>query len=199
MFTGIIEEIGIIKQMRTAKNLTVVDVQAKKILSGVKPGDSVAVNGVCLTVTKCGKQTLSFDLMKETLSATSLGECQKGDLVNLERAMKWGDRLGGHFVTGHVDGVLRIKRIVKEKNYVEFQFDLNGKMKKHVVVKGSISIDGVSLTIGRVTKRYFSVYLIPFTLRNSNLGMRSVGDRVNVETDILAKYGRRIPTKFGRR
>ncbi|MCD4779316.1 MAG: riboflavin synthase [Candidatus Omnitrophica bacterium] len=188
MFSGIVEETGSIVGITHKKNLCVLDIQAQNAGKGTKQGDSVSVNGVCLTVTKVLKKVLSFDLMLETLEKTSLGQLSKGDKVNLERALKMSDRISGHFVTGHVDDMGTVKKIITDTNYTEIQISLKVNLMKYIVAKGSVSLDGVSLTIGDVRKRDFSVYLIPFTLEVTNLGLKQKGDKVNVETDILAKY-----------
>lgn len=188
MFTGIIEEQGVVKSFSRRENLSVLTVFAKKIPAGTRMGESISVNGVCLSVTRRSGKVLTFDLMKETIASTTLQNLKIGDRVNLERAMKASSRFDGHFVTGHVDGVGVIERIVKLKNYVEFQISLSRKLLKYIVAKGSVCVDGISLTVGRVTKNGFSVYLIPITLKVTNFGVKKAGDWVNIETDILARY-----------
>lgn len=190
MFTGIVEEIGQITSLKTKRNLAVLDLKANKVLGGVKKGDSIAVNGVCLTVTTKNKKncTLRFDLMKETLLKSSLGQLKSGSKVNLERALKLSDRLSGHVVTGHIDRAARIKDIIRKENYVELKISLDKSLKRYVVLKGSVCLDGVSLTVGKLEKNCFSVYLIPFTLAVTTLGLKRKGDRINVEADVLAKY-----------
>ncbi len=188
MFTGIVEEKGTVTALIRRENLFVLNVKAEKVAVGIKNGDSVCVNGVCLTVTGRKGKVLSFDMMKETLLATTLGEVNSGDHVNLERAMKADGRFGGHFVTGHVDGVGVIKRIIKLPNYVEFEITLPQKFMRYLVAKGSVTLDGISLTVGKVSKNTFSVYLIPATLKITTFGQKKQGDAVNVETDILARY-----------
>ena len=188
MFTGIIEEQGIIKELVGRQNLYVLSVKADKVVAGTKNGESIAVNGVCLTVIRRKGKILSFDLMKETLLATTLSDLKIGDQVNLERAMKADGRFGGHFVTGHVDGVGTIERIIKLPNYVEFEIFPPKKFMRYLVAKGSVTLDGISLTVGRVKKHSIIVYLIPATLRITNFGKKKMGDKINVETDILARY-----------
>ena len=188
MFSGIIEEIGIVGTMNSHKNLSVLGVRARKLLKGLKWGGSIAVNGACLTVTEIKKDTLCFDIMRETLATTTLGELKKGDRVNLERALKMNSRVDGHFVTGHVDGVGIVKERITQRNYIELRMNPMKDLTVFIVPKGSICLDGVSLTIGDVTKTYFSVYLIPFTKKFTILGNKERGSRVNIETDILAKY-----------
>ncbi len=188
MFSGMIEEQGVVTDVRRRENLFVLKVRARKILKGVKIGDSVAVDGVCLTVTSKQKNSLSFDVMAETLRATTLKFLKVASKMNLERSFKMGDRLGGHFVSGHVDGVERVNSVIKKRNYVELVISLNKALRCYVVVKGSVCVNGVSLTVGRLQKGRFSVYLIAHTLCVTNLGTLRTGDTVNIETDILAKY-----------
>ena len=188
MFTGIIEDIGIVESIENKKNLSVLKIRAKKVARGVKAGDRIAVDGVCLTVTALHKNFLTFDVMRETLVKTTLGSLKLEQKVNLERALKMGDRLSGHFVTGHVDCVSRIKDLIKGKNYLELKMDLPKNLLKYVVSKGSVCMDGVSLTVGQVRKNHFSVYLIPFTKTTTTLGLKHKGDKLNIETDVLAKY-----------
>jgi riboflavin synthase len=188
MFTGIVEEIGEVASLKTEKNLAVLNIKAKKVLGGVKNGDSIAVNGVCLTVTSKQKSTLTFDLMKETLLKSSLGELKVGSKINLERALKVSDRLNGHVVTGHIDQAARITSIIKKENYVELKISLDKNLRQYIVSKGSVCLDGVSLTVGGVSQNAFSVFLIPFTLDVTTLGLKRVGDKINIEADVLAKY-----------
>ncbi len=188
MFNGIVEEIGTVDALERRKNLSVLKVRARKVMSGTKLGDSIAVEGVCLTVTDKNKNILAFDMMRETVNKTSLGRLRRGDKVNLERALKAGGRVSGHFVTGHIDDVGRIEQRIVEANYEELSIRLPKRLGKYIVPKGSVALDGVSLTVGKVGKERFSVYLIPFTKQVTTLGMKKKGDPVNIETDILAKY-----------
>lgn len=188
MFNGIVEEIGVVDALERRKNLAVLKVRAHKVLKGTTPGDSISVDGVCLTVTDKRKDILAFDMMRETVSKTSLGQLRRGDKVNLERALKAGGRVSGHFVTGHVDGAGRVERKIVEANYMELSIRLPKALGKYIAPKGSVCLDGVSLTVGKVSKGRFSVYLIPFTKQVTTLGMKKKGDWVNIETDILAKY-----------
>lgn len=188
MFTGIVEEKGFVRDLKRTKNLFVLSIGAKKILKGLKLGDSVAVDGVCLTAVSKKGSRVSFDVMKETIRKTTLKNLQKGASVNLERSLKFGSRLGGHFVFGHIDGVGVIRRKIVSPNYVEFQIALGKKLMGYLVPKGSVCVDGISLTVGRVQRNYFSVYIIPHTLHVTTLGMKKASDRVNIETDIIAKY-----------
>ncbi len=189
MFTGLIEEQGRVELLERKRNFFVLKISAPKILKGTKIGDSISIDGVCLTVVQIKKPwSLNFEMMKETLEKTTLQNLKRRSLVNLERALKAGNRLGGHFVSGHVDGVGTIQKIIKEKNYVEFRISSNKNLKRFLVPKGSVAIDGVSLTIGNVNSKSFSIYLIPYTLKLTTLGIKKEGDRVNIETDLLAKY-----------
>jgi riboflavin synthase len=188
MFTGIIEEMGVVEGITLKKNLSVLKVRAKKVLKGAKQGTSIAVNGVCLTVTGIKKDVLEFDIMLETLLKTNLGVLKTKACVNLERALKANGRIDGHFVSGHVDDMGRIKARITGENYTELQISTKRDLMKYIAPKGSVCLDGVSLTIGEVRKTYFSIYLIPFTLEVTTLGGVKKGDRINIETDILAKY-----------
>jgi len=188
MFTGIIEECGVIDAVLTKSNLCTISLKAGKAFQRAKPGESIAVDGVCLTVTKVHGRILTFDVMKETLEKTTLGRLQTGDRVNLEKALAVGGTLDGHFVTGHVDGLGKITRIVCDKNYVEFQAKAPSGLRKFIVTKGSICLNGISLTVGKVKGDIFSVYMIPFTMQVTTMSDKKVGDLVNLEADILARY-----------
>jgi riboflavin synthase len=188
MFTGIIEQLGIVKAVNVQKNLIVLIIDVGALAGSIKLGDSVAINGVCLTAAVKKGKHIHFDLMKETIDATSLKQLKAGSRVNLELAMKADSRFGGHFVTGHVDELATIKSIGRDKNFVAITIGISASLRKYLVTKGSVAIDGISLTVGKVAKNDFTVYLIPFTLKATNLGERKVGDVVNIETDILAKY-----------
>lgn len=188
MFTGIIEDIGIVEGVEKKANLYTLALRAPKISRGIRLGDSVCVDGVCLTVTRLRKTIVDFDMMKETLDKTTLGEAHKGSKVNLERALKAGGRFGGHMVTGHVDGLSRVKDILRDENYVEFKLSIPAGLKKFIVPKGSVCLNGISLTVGKVTKDAFSVYLIPFTMRATTMADKKAGDVLNIEADIIARY-----------
>ena len=188
MFTGIIEEKGSVRALRSLKNLYVLDVTAPKISRTIQPGESLAVNGVCLTLTKKRGTTMSFDIMQQSIACTTLKFLKTGDRVNLEQALQATSRFGGHFVTGHVDSVGAIKAVLKKKNYVEFKVAIAKFLRRYIVPKGSICIDGISLTVGAVRADDFSVFMIPFTMNATTMSQKKVGDLVNVETDILAKY-----------
>lgn len=188
MFTGIVEEKGSVVALSQEKNLAVLSLTADKVLEGVVLGASIAVDGVCLTVNNIDGRQLSFDVMKETLRATTIGDLGIGAFVNLERAVRIDGRLDGHIVTGHVDGVENLKQRVSGENYIELCFSLDSALAKYIVPKGSVTVNGVSLTVGQVTEESFSVYLIPVTAEVTNLGQLKEGDAVNIEVDVLARY-----------
>ena len=188
MFTGIIEQLGIIQSIRHQRNLIVLDVDVKSLAAKIKMGDSVAINGVCLTASAKKGKVVSFDLMKETIEKSSLKTIGIGSGVNLELALRADSRFGGHFVTGHIDEVGIIKSIERSANWVALTIAVSKTSRKFLVAKGSIAIDGISLTVGKVGKTDFSVYLIPYTLKVTNFSTKRIGDLVNIETDILAKY-----------
>ena len=155
---------------------------------GLKVGQSVALNGVCLTVTKLNKTGCTFEMIEETTKKTDLGNLKPGGIVNIERSLKAGDRLEGHFVLGHVDGVGIIKKILKKPKEVQIWFEVPKKLSKYVVKKGSIAMDGISLTVVDIKKNLASVCLIPHTIEVTNFKTKKIGDKVNIETDILGKY-----------
>ena len=187
MFTGIVEGTGTIKRVLPMKDMHRLDVLVSCKLEGLKIGDSVSVSGVCLTVVEIEKTRLSFDVMNETISKTSLRYARPNAVVNIERALKMGSRLDGHFVLGHIDAVSRIERLRKESSpYLDLM--LSPEDTEFVVSKGSIAIDGISLTVGEVSKNTFKVHLIPYTLVNTNLKFKRALDVVNVEFDVLGKY-----------
>jgi len=188
MFTGIISHLGTIKKIDSKKNLMVFSIDLGPLSKKVKLGDSVSISGVCLTITAKKATVVSFDLMKETIEKTALRTLGVGGRVNLELALEVGGRLGGHFVTGHVDEVAVIKHIAQDKNWVAITLSSTPAIRKYIVPKGSVTVDGISLTVGKVEKDYFEVYLIPYTLKVTTLGLKKIGDCVNIETDILAKY-----------
>ncbi|MEG0439992.1 MAG: riboflavin synthase [Solibacillus sp.] len=188
MFTGIIEELGTIHQMKSTPQAMVLSIQAKKVLEDVKLGDSIAVNGVCLTVTNFTSNAFTVDVMPETVKASSIQQLQSGSAVNLERAMAANGRFGGHFVSGHIDGVAKILQKRQVANAVYIDLAVPEELLKNCLVKGSITLDGTSLTIFNVTSSSLTVSLIPHTYKETVLGMKKVGDLVNVETDLFGKY-----------
>ena len=191
MFTGIIEGIGKIEKIsKNTKNRSAIQmtVNLGKHAKGLKIGQSVALNGVCLTATKITKSNCIFEMIEETTKKTDLGNLNPGDIVNIERSLKTGDRLEGHFVLGHVDGVGIIKKILKRPKEVQVWFEIPKNLSKYVVKKGSIAIDGISLTVVDVKKNLASVCLIPHTMELTNFKTKHIGDKINIETDILGKY-----------
>ncbi len=188
MFTGIIEEIGKIKAIRTGSTSCVLTVSAEKILSDMHIGDSIAVNGTCLTVCEFDNNSFSADVMPETMRRTNLGSLKSGSPVNLERAMSANGRFGGHIVSGHIDGTGVIQSMKKEKNAVWVQISANPKILKYIVEKGSVAIDGISLTVAKISSQDFSVSIIPHTGEETILLKKKPSDIVNLECDIIAKY-----------
>lgn len=190
MFTGIIE--GMAKVISTTKSRsgaeTIIRVRLGKLVQGLREGDSVCINGACLTATKISKGEAEFEMVSETIRRTNLGQTRPGEMVNIERSLRVGDRLEGHFVLGHVDGTGIIEDIKKTLSETTVWIKLEREIIKYVVPKGSIAIDGVSLTLVGVEDNRVSVSLIPHTMKVTTLGMRHRGDRVNIETDILGKY-----------
>ena len=188
MFTGIIEEIGSIENIKKGAKSSVISVTANKIFEDIHLGDSIAVNGVCLTVTSYTSYMFTADVMNETLSRSSLGSLKKGSIVNLERAMSAKGRFGGHMVSGHIDGTGEIINIEKDDNAIWFTIKAKDKLMKYIVEKGSIAIDGISLTVARVDNESFSVSIIPHNIKETILFHKKIGDIVNLENDIIGKY-----------
>ncbi|MDC6463474.1 riboflavin synthase [Nitrosopumilus sp.] len=191
MFTGIVEGIGKVSKIsKITKNRSAIEmtIDLGKQVKGLKIGQSVALNGVCLTATKISKSKCIFEMIEETTKKTDLGNLKVGGVVNIERSLKAGDRLEGHFVLGHVDGVAIIKKILKKPKEVQVYFEVPKNLAKYVVRKGSIAIDGISLTVVDIKKTLAYVSLIPHTIEITNFHTKKVGDKVNIETDILGKY-----------
>ncbi|NOS62572.1 MAG: riboflavin synthase, partial [Nitrosarchaeum sp.] len=190
-FSGIIEGIGKIEKIsKNTKNRSAIQmtVNLGKHAKGLKIGQSVALNGVCLTATNLSKSNCIFEMIEETTQKTDLGNLKPGDIVNIERSLKTGDRLEGHFVLGHVDGVGIIKKIQNKPKEVQVWFEVPKKLSKYIVKKGSIAVDGISLTVVDVKNNLASVCLIPHTIEITNFKTKNVGDKLNIETDILGKY-----------
>ena len=191
MFTGIVEGIGTVNKIsKITKNRSAIEmtIDLGKQVKGLKIGQSVALNGVCLTATKISKSKCIFEMIEETTKKTDLGNLKVGGVVNIERSLKAGDRLEGHFVLGHVDGVAIIKKILKKPKEVQVYFEVPKNLAKYIVKKGSIAIDGISLTVVDIKKTLAYVSLIPHTIEITNFHTKKVGDKVNIETDILGKY-----------
>ena len=188
MFTGIVEEIGEIKSIKKGSKSEVLYIKGKEVLKNTKVGDSIAVNGVCLTVTSMDKDTFTADVMAETMRRSSLGSLTSGSKVNLERAMAADGRFGGHIVSGHIDGIGTISDYTKEDNAVWVTIDTAAKILRYVIEKGSIAIDGISLTVAYVDDKCFKVSIIPHTSVSTTLLQKKDGDVVNLENDIVEKY-----------
>jgi riboflavin synthase len=191
VFTGIIEGQGIVKkfdiktQNRSAAKM---GIDLGNLAKGLQIGDSVAINGVCLTATHISKKHAEFEMIDETLKKTNLGMIKSGDKVNIERSLKVGERMEGHFVLGHIDGTGKIIKIEKLSKEIKFWIELPKDLARFVVKKGSITVDGISLTLVDVLKNKISICIIPHTMKITNLGSKKIGDKVNIETDILGKY-----------
>lgn len=192
MFTGIIEEIGKVERIQKDSRNCKLSIKASKILTDIHLGDSIAVNGICLTVNHFNHQSFTVDVMNETWSRTALTLLKHGSEVNLERALSVNGRLGGHVVTGHIDGTGKISSIKKDDNAVWYQINTQKEILDLIVEKGSITIDGISLTVAKVSKVNFSVSVIPHTLEQTILKSKQVGSTVNLENDILGKYVQKL-------
>ncbi len=192
MFTGIIEEKGIIRQIFASASGGKIVVICKKILEGTRIGDSIAVNGICLTVTALSDDSFTADIMGETIEKTSLAGLKKGDPVNLERALCLNSRLGGHIVSGHIDGTGQISEIRDNGIAILIRVSADRYITRGIVPKGSIAIDGISLTVVEVGDEYFTVSLIPHTVAETNLQKKHIGDMVNLETDVIGKYAAKL-------
>lgn len=188
MFTGIIEEMGEITAIERGNRSAVLHIRCQRVLEGTKVGDSIAVNGVCLTVTTLDAHGYTADVMAETLDRSSLGTLRRGSRVNLERAMPADGRFGGHIVAGHIDGIGRVTDVTRDDTAVWYRIAAEPQVIRYIVEKGSITIDGISLTVAGVTGEDFSVSIIPHTQANTVLADRKAGDIVNLETDIIGKY-----------
>jgi riboflavin synthase len=188
MFTGIVEELGKVKSISAGPSLKKINIQAKKVLEDLKVGDSVNINGACQTVIKVGSNSFSVETVEETLKRTNLGELRPQDQVNLERPLRFSDRLSGHILTGHVDCKGRIKSVNPREGSWTLEFSLPATYLAYIVEKGSVGVDGISLTVVDVFKDSFSVSVIPFTLAYTNLSKKREGDSVNIEVDLLGKF-----------
>lgn len=188
MFTGIIESMGSVKKFTRHGEDAILDIDASMILEDIKVGDSIAINGACLTVTRKSEREFTADVSAETLSRTNLRLLKPGDRVNLEKALRLNSFLGGHLVLGHVDGLGKILEKVTRSNSVLLGMEIDMELGRLIVEKGSVAVDGVSLTVNRCEKNRFYVTMIPQTARMTTLGIKKVADRVNIETDIIGKY-----------
>lgn len=197
MFTGIIEEIGKIEEIKKGSSQCSLTVKAEKILDDVHKGDSIAVNGICLTVTDYSRLVFTVDVMNETWNRTSLNKLRKNDFVNLERALPANGRFGGHIVTGHIDGTGIINDIRRDSNAVWYRIGTSENILRCIVEKGSVAIDGISLTVAAISDESFEVSVIPHTLQYTILRYKRAGDMVNLENDIIGKYIRKFSENKG--
>ena len=199
MFTGIIEETGTVESIHPSDKSIRLTLTLRKTGGGLKAGDSIAVNGCCLTVAKLTAKgrtkTAQFDLLNETWNLTNLQHCRAGSLVNLERSLEAGGRLGGHFVTGHIDGMGKITMWEKTGDDHQLQIAAPEDVMRYVIHKGSIAVDGISLTVAAVEKESFTIWIIPHTFESTALSERAVGDAVNLEADMLGKYVERFAAR----
>ena len=187
MFTGIIEELGRVKRITRKGGLALLEINAQETLIDTKIGDSIAVNGVCLTVVSLGNDSFSFEAIGETLKVTNLGLLKISEKVNLERSLKVGDRVSGHFVTGHIDCLGLVRKKSSRNGNMEFEISIPPQFLRYCLPKGSISLDGISLTLAGTRANILTVCIIPHTLKNTTLNFKGPSDRLNVEFDILAK------------
>lgn len=188
MFTGIIQEKGVFKRKFRGSSKYQLEIRAEKVLENIKKGDSIAVNGVCLTVVDFGRDYFRADVMPETLKTTNLGDLERDSVVNLEQSLKPNDFIGGHFVTGHVDSVVIVKSIKSEANAKIIEMEVEQETEKFIVDKASVALNGVSLTVMGINNGILKISLIPESWSETNLSLLTAGDRVNIETDMLGKY-----------
>ena len=192
MFTGIVEEVGTIRHIESRADYQRTTIAAKQVLNGVKIGDSIAIEGACHTVVHFDADTFVIESIAETLQRTTLGDCRVGNRVNLERSLKLGDRLDGHLVAAHIDGVGHVKGRTESSDQIVFEFEVPPELAPYIAEKGSITVNGISLTVIAVTDRTFSIAAIPHTLKVTTLSEKYPGDRVNIEVDIIARYLERL-------
>jgi riboflavin synthase len=197
VFTGLVTEVGTIASITLGTESAILVINAPEPVAGISLGDSIAVNGACLTATAITDRTFTADVMVQTLSLTSLGSYKEDDRVNLELAATLSHRMGGHMVQGHVDGVAHVSSIVDGEKWQEFTVSVPASLMKYIVAQGSICIEGVSLTVGRISdeSNEVTVWLIPATLEKTNLSTKKIGDPLNIEVDVLAKYVERLLEK----
>lgn len=197
MFTGIIEELGVLRAVRRGAGSAQLVISAKKILEDTRVGDSISVNGVCLTAVSFTSSEFTADVMAETLAKTNLSSLNVGDRVNLERALRLGDRLGGHLVSGHIDGTGTVAKLEKHDIATLLTIEAPPEVMRYIIKKGSVAIDGVSLTVVDFKRGSFQVSLIPHTAHLTTLGFKKVGDTVNLEADIVGKYIEKLMDFYG--
>ncbi len=194
MFTGLIEDVGTIKTLIVKDGAAVLTIRTGIATRELPLGASIAVNGACLTIVSKGHQAFTVDVSPETMQRTSVQHLQSGSLVNLERSMRLGDRLGGHLVTGHVDGLGTVRSRTARGDFIFFSFNISKELASFLVTKGSVAVDGISLTVNECNQKRFSVAIVPFTLEHTNLRALRVGDKVNIETDLIGKYVHKFVT-----
>jgi riboflavin synthase len=192
MFTGICSDVGVVKRVQLRRGLLQLEIEAPRIARELRRGDSVSVNGVCLTATSTSRKRFSTEAMEETLARSTLGRLKKGSDVNLELPVRLVDRLGGHLVQGHVDGVAEVTRLEKSDGMKRVWLSASDDLLSYLVHKGSVALDGISLTVAEVGRTSFQVVLIPHTLEATTLQLLEVGSRTNVEIDVIAKYVERL-------
>jgi len=192
MFSGIIEEVGKIKKISPAGSVWLCEVSADKVFDGLKEGDSISVNGVCLTVERLKDKVFAVSLSRQTLKETNFSEIKIGDCVNLERALKSGERIGGHILTGHIDFKTHLKYLHKERDTAVMGLDMPDRFQRYVVCRGSIGVDGISLTVAELKGREIRIFIVPYTINHTNIRYRRPGDMLNIEVDITAKHIERI-------
>lgn len=188
MFTGIVEEIGKIKSFKKENNGAIIEVKCKTVLQNTKIGDSISINGVCQTVTKISTNSFCANVSDETLAVTNFDNLKNGDSVNLERALTLNSRLGGHIVSGHIDCTGKLLSVEKLTDFYNLEFEVPQEQEKYIVNKGSVTINGISLTVANIENNIIKTAIIPHTFNNTNLKNLNCGDYVNIETDILGKY-----------
>jgi len=199
MFTGLIEEIGSVLWIRATDRGTQLQIAAPQISEEIRKGDSIAVNGCCLTVTSQRREQITFDLLEETLDRTNLRTLRRDSMVNLERSLAANDRLGGHFVQGHIDCAVRVLAFEQNGADHRLEVELPADFAHYLAYKGSVAINGISLTVAEVLPESFAVWVIPHTKRHTNLEKVAVGDQLNIEFDLLAKYVERMMTRYAPR
>lgn len=188
MFTGLVSEVGNVIGISKGQNSAKLTIRAKQILEDIKIGDSIAVNGVCLTVTTYTKDAFTVDVMPETMALTIIKNLKSKDVVNLEPALRVGDRFGGHIVTGHIDGMGMISQSIRDDNATRITINIPNNLRRYVIHKGSVAIDGISLTVAQVNEDSFQVSIIPLTGMDTIILQKKVGDMVNIECDVIGKY-----------
>lgn len=188
MFTGLIEELGGVESFERKKGMGILKILTSRLASELTIGESIAVNGVCLTVVKKERKSFTVEVSPHTLTSTTIGEIKPGDLVNLERALRFSDRVGGHLVTGHIDGVGIIAERKKISEMIAVSIKIPHALSRYLIPRGSVAVDGVSLTLASIRGDFFTVYIIPHTAKTTTLGLKGIGSKVNIEVDIIGKY-----------